>query len=103
MSSLAYMMFTSGSTGKPKGVQISSEAFANALSGFASDPGIKDSDIFASLTTISFDISLAELFTPLMVGASVYLISRDTARDGVALNQLIKKITKAINVNIWLK
>ena len=96
MSSLAYMMFTSGSTGKPKGVQISAAAFANALVSFSTDPGVYEKDIFASVTTISFDISLAELFTPLMVGASVYLIDRDTARDGLALDRLIQKINPSI-------
>lgn len=96
MHSLAYMMFTSGSTGRPKGVQISNTAFANALMSFAKVPGVFENDIFASVTTLSFDISLAELFTPLITGATCYLVSKDTARDGIALDRLISKIHPSI-------
>jgi len=79
---LAYILFTSGSTGRPKGVQILNRAFSNALTYFVKSPGIYEDDKLASITTISFDISLLEIFGPLTVGACVHLVSKETAKDG---------------------
>ena len=93
---LAYILFTSGSTGKPKGVQIPLKSFSNALSYFIKSPGINHDDTFAAITTISFDISLLEIFGPLTVGACVHLISKDTAKDG---NDL-KKYLEGNDINI---
>jgi amino acid adenylation domain-containing protein len=87
---LAYILFTSGSTGKPKGVQIPLKAFSNALTYFVKFPGINPDDSFAAVTTISFDISLLEIFGPLTVGACVHLISKDTAKDGNHLKEYLE-------------
>ena len=43
----------------------------------------------AAVTTASFDISGLEITLPLIVGARVELISRETANDGVALFLMI--------------
>jgi amino acid adenylation domain-containing protein/non-ribosomal peptide synthase protein (TIGR01720 family) len=88
-TALAYILFTSGSTGRPKGVQISQAAFANALAAFALTPGLSASDVFGAATTISFDISLLELFLPLTVGAQVVMIDKQVARDGARLAALL--------------
>ena len=37
------------------------------------------------------DIHVLELFLPLVVGASIELVSRETARDAFALQQLIER------------
>lgn len=94
--SVAYILFTSGSTGKPKGVQIPLQAFANAISYFVQSPGISREDKLAAITTISFDISLLEIFGPLTVGACVHLVNRETAKDG---NEL-KKYLEDHDINI---
>jgi amino acid adenylation domain-containing protein/non-ribosomal peptide synthase protein (TIGR01720 family) len=88
-TALAYVLFTSGSTGRPKGVQISQAAFANALASFAVSPGLSGRDVFGAATTISFDISLLELFLPLTVGAQVVMIDKQVARDGARLAALL--------------
>jgi amino acid adenylation domain-containing protein len=87
---LAYILFTSGSTGRPKGVQISNRAFSNALTYFVKFPGIYEGDQLASVTTISFDISLLEIFGPLTVGACVHLVSKETAKDGNDLKKYLE-------------
>ncbi len=38
-----------------------------------------------SVTTLSFDIALLELLLPLVVGAEVVIVGRETAADGAAL------------------
>ncbi len=88
---LAYVMFTSGSTGRPKGVQISRSALANAIFSFATDPGIRASDVLVSVTTPSFDISLVEMFCPLIVGAHAYILDEMAVRDGREIAHVLRR------------
>jgi amino acid adenylation domain-containing protein len=81
----AYIIYTSGSTGIPKGVVISHGALANFLQSMAETPGFTEADHLLAVTTVSFDISLLELFLPLVSGGSVEIIPTATARDGHAL------------------
>ena len=86
---LAYVIYTSGSTGKPKGVAIEHRSLINFLNSMKKKPGIAESDVLLSVTTVSFDIAALEIFLPLIVGARVVLTSRETAADGRRLRQLI--------------
>ncbi len=87
--SLAYVIYTSGSTGKPKGVQILHRGVVNFLSSMQQQPGITSKDKLLSVTTLSFDIAVLEIFLPLTVGAQVVLISRESAMDGKVLAKTI--------------
>ena len=64
---LAYVIYTSGSTGKPKGVMIEHRNVVNFFAGMdrliGSGPGV-----WLALTSISFDISVLELFWTLARG-----------------------------------
>ncbi len=75
--STAYVIYTSGSTGRPKGVKVSHANVVNFLSSMADKPGLQESDVLLAATTVSFDISVLELFLPLVVGARVVLASQD--------------------------
>ena len=88
---LAYVIYTSGSTGKPKGVQIEHRTAVNLLTSIVREPGIDASDTLLSVTTISFDIAVAEIFLPLIVGAKLALVSRQTASDGHQLLQALER------------
>ena len=79
---LAYVIFTSGSTGTPKGVQVPHAAVVNFLETMAQTPGLERSDVLLAVTTISFDISVLELFLPLSVGAKLVLVDKDVSSDG---------------------
>jgi amino acid adenylation domain-containing protein len=87
---LVYVMYTSGSTGKPKGVQIPHVAVVNFLLSMSREPGLVQSDVLLAVTTLSFDISVLELFLPLTVGATVIIASRDDAVNGQKLLALIE-------------
>ncbi len=87
---LAYVIYTSGSTGKPKGVQITHRAVVNFLISMQGEPGLTDKDRLVSVTTISFDISVLELFLPLITGAGTIIASRAVASDGKLLFKLLK-------------
>ena len=66
---IAYIIYTSGSTGRPNGVAVSHGALANLLGAMRDRPGLRDTDVVAAVTTISFDIAALELYLPLTVGA----------------------------------
>lgn len=86
---LAYLIYTSGSTGKPKGVMVHHGAVTNFVGSFARDLGVLSADRVLAATTVSFDISVLELFLPLTVGAVVVLADSDTVGDGPRLARLI--------------
>ena len=88
---LAYVIYTSGSTGTPKGVAISHRSVTNCLQSFAHQPGLSAQDKFLSVTTLSFDIAVLELFLPLTVGAQVVLVGNEVARDGTQLKSILEK------------
>lgn len=82
---LAYVIYTSGSTGKPKGVQIRHKGVVNFLASMQQEPGLTADDMLLSVTTLSFDISVLEIFLPLITGAQLLLVSHETAIDGQEL------------------
>jgi amino acid adenylation domain-containing protein len=86
---LAYVIYTSGSTGKPKGVEIPHGAMVNLLNSMRQEPGFDAHDIMLALTTLSFDIAALEIFLPLVVGARVVIVTRETAIDGGLLSEAI--------------
>jgi non-ribosomal peptide synthetase component F len=87
---LAYILYTSGSTGKPKGVMVRHYNLVNCLLSLHKIPGISSADKFMAITTISFDIAAIELFLPLISGAQIVLGNAGTAKDGLALLDILK-------------
>ncbi len=83
---LAYVIYTSGSTGAPKGVQVPHRAVVNFLHSMSVEPGLGEMDVLLAVTTLSFDISVLELFLPLTVGARVVIVTREVATDGTRLS-----------------
>ena len=86
---IAYVIYTSGSTGQPKGVMIQHRAVINFLCGIQKHLKLSADDRLLAVTTLSFDISVLELYLPLLTGAGLYIASSDEARDGDQLNRLI--------------
>ncbi|MFF8393390.1 amino acid adenylation domain-containing protein [Streptomyces sp. NPDC016172] len=79
---LAYVIFTSGSTGRPKGAMIRHEAISerllwqvNEILGFGHD----DASLFKA--PLSFDISINEIFLPLVSGGRLVVLRPGGERD----------------------
>ncbi|MBA3908679.1 MAG: peptide synthetase [Rhodobacter sp.] len=74
----AYVIYTSGSTGRPKGVVVNHRNVMNFFAGMddaiGTDPGI-----WLAVTSLSFDISVLELFWTLTRGFAV-VVADDAAR-----------------------
>ena len=86
---LAYVIYTSGSTGKPKGVQVHHQAVVNFITSMAESPGFNKNDTLLAVTTLSFDISVLELFLPLSVGGQVVIASQKSVADGQQLKAMV--------------
>jgi amino acid adenylation domain-containing protein len=87
--SFAYIIYTSGSTGKPKGVKVHHKSVVNLIESMSKEPGIKKSDILLAVVTLSFDMSVFELFLPLSKGATVVVANSNDTTNGKALINLI--------------
>ncbi len=73
---LAYVIYTSGSTGRPKGVMVEHRNVANFFAGM--DERIAATNgVWLAVTSLSFDISVLELFWTLARGFKVVLTSDD--------------------------
>jgi amino acid adenylation domain-containing protein len=82
---LAYIIYTSGSTGKPKGVEIQHGAVACFLQSFRAAVDMPEEPRTLAITTISFDISVLEIFGTLAWGGCLTLVEQDKVMDGPAL------------------
>ena len=89
LDDIAYVIYTSGSTGKPKGVQITQRALTNMLYAALDHLGLNDSDVFLATATISFDMSVFEIFAPLVAGAHLVVAPREIAVNGELLGKAI--------------
>ncbi|PKV49533.1 surfactin family lipopeptide synthetase A [Aquimarina sp. MAR_2010_214] len=92
----AYIIYTSGSTGNPKGVEIGHQSLLNFLLSMQKKPGIQKEDILFAVTTYSFDISILELFGPLISGATVYMVSNVVLKDPVKLIKAIEEVKPSV-------
>lgn len=93
---LAYLIYTSGSTGPPKGVQVTHGSLANLLGSMQRRIGLAPTDTLAAITTICFDISVVELFWPLLVGAAVCVLDRTASEDGHGLAERLAKVEATV-------
>ena len=78
---LVYILFTSGTTGIPKGVPITRAnlaGFINAL--FAMQITIDEHDKCLQMFELTFDLSVMSYLAPLLKGACVYTIPKDTIK-----------------------
>ncbi|MCZ4517305.1 amino acid adenylation domain-containing protein [Rhodococcus ruber] len=87
----AYVLFTSGSTGKPKGVTISHRAIVNRLLWMQHQYPLTPRDVVLHKTPATFDVSVWELFWPLLVGATTVIAEPDGHRDPMYLSVLIRE------------
>jgi amino acid adenylation domain-containing protein len=90
--STAYVIYTSGSTGNPKGVEIGHQSLLNFVISIQQKPGINSGDVLFSLTTYSFDISILELFIPILSGAALYIANQDILSEPKLIIRKLEEI-----------
>lgn len=72
-SDLAYIIFTSGSTGQPKGVAIEHRGAANTILDINQRFAVGPEDRILALSSLSFDLSVYDIFGALAAGAAVVI------------------------------
>lgn len=88
----AYIIYTSGSTGQPKGVVVEHRSLMHLLLSMAGDPGLAPGETMVGVTTPAFDLSVPDLFLPLVTGGRLVLAGREETVDGRALGRLLEAV-----------
>lgn len=76
-SQLAYCIYTSGSTGTPKGVMVEHHNLSNYVQTSAFKEVTDSGSVMLCMSSISFDMSLTEIFFTLCQGKTIYIASEE--------------------------
>jgi amino acid adenylation domain-containing protein len=87
---LAYIIYTSGSTGQPKAVQITHCNILNFLFAMQQQLSFEAKQTWLAVTSLSFDISVLELWLPLLYGGRVAIADKSAISDATQLIDLLK-------------
>tara|TARA_R110002049_G_scaffold23781_7_gene84820 strand:+ start:28670 stop:33247 length:4578 start_codon:yes stop_codon:yes gene_type:complete len=96
---LAYLIYTSGSTGTPKGVMVSHGNVANFFAGMDDRIDHDAGAVWLAVTSLSFDISVLELFWTLARGFKLVLAGDDSR--AVMSNGPIATSDRKIDFNLF--
>ncbi len=94
---LMYIIYTSGSTGLPKGVMVTHANAVNYLRWSIEDGKLSVKDRMMLITSMSFDISVYEMFGALLSGASLCIVPAETLLDANSLQKYVEEM----QVTIW--
>ncbi|MCX2829639.1 amino acid adenylation domain-containing protein [Bacillus pseudomycoides] len=72
---LAYVIYTSGTTGNPKGVMIEHKSLVNYVVFSKNKYGINEKFYMPFYTSVSFDLTITSIFTPLVSGNTMVIYS----------------------------
>ncbi|MGW4780901.1 non-ribosomal peptide synthetase [Streptomyces filamentosus] len=86
---VAYVMYTSGSTGRPKGVVVGHDAVAAFLLALTDALPLGGDDRVLIRTSFTFDVSVMEMFWPLLCGASLVFPHPQGHHDPAHLAEVI--------------
>ncbi|NCB23042.1 MAG: amino acid adenylation domain-containing protein, partial [Deltaproteobacteria bacterium] len=86
----AYVIFTSGSTGRPKGVLVEHASVANRLLWMQARFGIGQGDVVLQKTTVTFDVSVWELFWWSWQGAILALLEPEAEKIPACIAEAIE-------------
>jgi mycobactin phenyloxazoline synthetase len=87
----AYVIFTSGSTGEPKGVEITHAQAANTIEDLVARYAIDGADRTLALSALDFDLSVFDIFAPLMAGGAIVTVDEAAGRDAAAWIELVRE------------
>jgi amino acid adenylation domain-containing protein len=79
---VAYVIYTSGSTGRPKGVMVQHRGVVSYTAQFSQDNPVVLGSRAGLWTSISFDVSVYEIFSTLGYGGTLYLVTEPTRSSG---------------------
>ncbi|HEY9059615.1 MAG TPA: amino acid adenylation domain-containing protein [Pseudobacteroides sp.] len=89
LNDLLYVIYTSGTTGKPKGVMIDNNSFLNLICHQQFNTNLSFSGVL-QFAAITFDVSFQEIFSALLSGGKLLLISEHDKMDVMKLFKIIQ-------------
>lgn len=90
-SNLMYVIYTSGTTGDPKGVMVEHGGVVNRLAWMQARYRLSGTDKVLFKTPYTFDVSVWEIFWPLLTGAELIIAKPEGHRDPDYLRALIEE------------
>ncbi|KAF9351752.1 hypothetical protein BGX34_000381 [Mortierella sp. NVP85] len=95
---LAYIIYTSGSTGWPKGVMVQHQGVVNYALSRIDEFDLGTNSRVLQFTSLSFDVSVMEIFTAFFSGAGLHLLEDHIRLDRQELWRYIEShaITQAV-------
>lgn len=96
-SDLAYVIYTSGSTGKPKGVAIDHRGAVNTILDINQRFNVRSQDRVFALSSLSFDLSVYDIFGTLAAGGTMVIPDADATKDPASWIELMTQQ----QVSIW--
>ncbi|NRQ55289.1 MULTISPECIES: non-ribosomal peptide synthetase [unclassified Brevibacillus] len=94
---LMYIMYTSGSTGTPKGVMVTQQNVIHYLLWSQQQFQLGPARNMMLVTSISFDISVFEIFGCLTSGATLHVLSPERLRDPALLFSYLEEQ----RIDVW--
>jgi non-ribosomal peptide synthetase-like protein len=85
----AYLIYTSGSTGTPKAIVISHRNICHFLRSGNAFYGMGADDIVFQGASVAFDLSMEEIWTPYLVGATLFVASPEMMGDAEKLPAIL--------------
>ncbi|MGN8069356.1 amino acid adenylation domain-containing protein [Mucilaginibacter sp. 22184] len=86
-----YIIYTSGSTGKPKGVVVKHEGVVNIVLDYMRAFHIQPTERCLQFASLSFDVSVLDIFMTLFSGAALFPVSKDIIADFNSFATFIKE------------
>ena len=86
---LAYIIFTSGSTGTPKGVMVTHRPVINLIDWVNKSFEVTSRDRMLFITSLSFDLSVYDVFGILAAGGEVVVASKEEIREPERLVEMV--------------
>ncbi len=98
---LAYVIYTSGSTGNPKGVMVEHRNATNFFVGMDERVENKTPGTWLAVTSLSFDISVLELFWTLTRGFKVIIYREDRSGESGGVSKKIQRRPMEFGLFMW--
>ena len=88
---LLYMIYTSGTTGNPKGVMIEHHSLINMIFAYKDLYNITEEDVILQFASIAFDQSVWDIFSSILLGATLVMVPQDIIGDSLAIPEYCNK------------